>query len=78
MLIVIGILIGQLITQKPSSIVLTDTITNTQVIEKIKTEIVEQEKEIVKYKTEYIYEKENAKNINDSAAVELFYRLASE
>ena len=65
-------------TQQPSSIVSVDTITNTQVVEKIKTEIVEKEKEIVKYKTEYIYEKENAKNINDSAAVELFYKLASE
>lgn len=63
---------------QPQYIQLYDTIVDTRTVEIIKDKIVEQEKEIVKYKTEYIYEKEKANNVNDSAAIELFYKLTSE
>jgi len=74
----IGGLIGQIQVLKQSTIVQTDTIVDTQIIETIKTEIVEKEKEIVRYKTQVQYEKDSIKNIDDSSAIKLFFELINE
>ena len=78
LIIIIGLLIGRITELKQSPIIITDTITNTVEIEKIKIEIKEKEEEIEHYKEEYKYEKEQATIINDSSAIKLFYQLVWE
>lgn len=76
--VTIGVLVVRIYNiQQPSS-QLPDTIINTVVIEKLKDDIKEQETNIDNYKIDYEEEKERAKILDDSAALQLFFELASE
>lgn len=75
---VIGTLIARIEKLKESGIILPDTTTNTTQLGKIKDSINIIEKEIINYKTEYIYEKKYAESLNDSSAIQLFLELTSE
>ena len=78
LIFVIGMLVARIKTLRESTIQLPDTTTNTIVIEKIKDNIFEQEELINDYKQEYYEETKRANSLNDSAAVKLFFELASE
>lgn len=78
LIFVIGVLVARIKTLKESTTQLHDTITNTIVIEKIKGNISEQKELINDYKQEYYEETKHANSLNDSAAVKLFFELASE
>ena len=78
LIFVIGILVARIKTLEESITQLPDTVTNTVVIERIKDNISEQEELLNDYKQEYYEETKRANNINDSAAVKLFFELASE
>lgn len=78
LIFVIGTLIARIKTLEESTIQLPDTLTNTTVIEKIKDDISEQKELINDYKQEYYEETKRANSLNDSAAVKLFFELASE
>ena len=78
LIFVIGTLIARIKTLEESTTQLPDTTTNTIVIEKIKDNISEQEELLNDYKKEYYEEKERAQNLTDSAALKLFFELASE
>lgn len=78
LIFVIGTLVARIETLKQSITQLPDTVTNTIIIEKIKDDISEQEELINDYKQEYYEETKRANNLNDSAAVKLFFELASE
>lgn len=78
LIFVIGILVARIKTLEESTTQLPDTVTNTVVIEKIKDDISEQKELINDYKQEYYEETKHANNLNDSAAVKLFFELASE
>lgn len=75
---VIGLLIARIEKLKEPGIILPDTTTNTTQLGKIKDSINLIEKEIINYKTEYIYEKKYAESLNDSSAIQLFFKLTSE
>lgn len=78
LIFVIGTLVARIKTLEESTTQLPDTTTNTIVIERIKDNISEQEELINDYKQEYYEETKRANNLNDSAAVKLFFELASE
>ena len=78
LIFVIGTLVARIETLKQSITQLPDTVTNTIIIEKIKDDISEQEELINDYKQEYYEETKRANSLNDSAAVKLFFELASE
>lgn len=78
LIFVIGMLVTRIKTLRGSTIQLPDTVTNTIVIERIKDNISEQEELINDYKQEYYEETKRANSLNDSAAVKLFFELASE
>ena len=78
LIFVIGILVARIKTLEESTTQLPDTVTNTIVIEKIKNDISEQKELINDYKQEYYEETKRTNNLNDSAAVKLFFELASE
>lgn len=76
--LVIGILVVRIKKlQEPTTILPDTTIVNPHLNE-LSDSIKQKEKEIDKYKIEYIYEKEEAHFLTDSAAVQLFIELASE
>ena len=76
--IIIGVLVVRIHNIQEQSFQLPDTVINTVVIEKLKDDIKEQEANINNYKKEYEEEKERAKILDDSAALQLFFELASE
>ena len=76
--ITIGALVVRIHNIQQSSSQLPDTVINTVIIEKLKDNIKEQEDNIDNYKKEYEEEKERAKVLDDSAALKLFFELASE
>ena len=78
LIFVIGALVARIKTLEKSTTQIPDTITNTIVIERIKNNISEQEELINDYKQEYYEETKRANSLNDSAAVKLFFELASE
>lgn len=78
LIFVIGMLVARIKTLKESIIQLPDTVTNTIVIERIKDNISKQEELINDYKQEYYEETKRANSLNDSAAIKLFFELASE
>lgn len=78
LIFVVGTLVARIQTLKESITQLPDTTTNTIVIQQIKEDIKEQEDNIDNYKKEYYEEKERAQNLTDSAALKLFFELASE
>lgn len=78
LIFVVGILVARIQTLKESITQLPDTTTNTTVIQHIKEDIKEQEENIDNYKKDYYEEKERAQNLDDSAALKLFFELASE
>lgn len=76
--ITIGVLVVRIRNIQEQHSQLPDTVINTVVIEKLKDDIKEQETNIDNYKKEYEEEKERAKVLDDSAALQLFFELASE
>ena len=78
LIFVIGILVARIKTLEESTTQLPDTVTNTIVIERIKDNISEQEELLNDYKQEYYEKTKRANSLNDSAAVKLFFELASE
>ena len=78
LIFVIGTLVARIKTLEESTTQLPDTITNTTVIERIKDNISEQEELLNDYKQEYYEETKRANSLNDSAAIKLFFELASE
>lgn len=78
LILTIGVLVFRIQQYNQSNTILPDTIVNTIVIEKLKDDIKEQETNIDNYKKEYEEEKERAKILDDSAALQLFFELASE
>lgn len=76
--ITIGVLVVRIHNIQEQSSQLPDTVINTVVIEKLKDDIKEQEDNIDNYKKEYEEKKERAKVLDDSAALQLFFELASE
>lgn len=78
LIFVIGILVARIKTLEEYTTQLHDTVTNTVVIERIKDNISEQEELLNDYKQEYYEETKCANSLNDSAAVKLFFELASE
>ena len=78
LIIVIGVLIGQIQELKQSPIILRDTIVETKYLDTLKIQIAEQKENIDNYKKDYEKEKINVYNMSDSNAVKLFFELASE
>lgn len=76
--IIIGVLVVRIHNIQEQSSQLPDTVINTVVIEKLKDDIKEQEDNIDNYKIDYEEEKERVKILDDSAALQLFFELASE
>lgn len=79
-IIVIGLFIkigNSTPVERSGDVVKIDTITIRVPFEKIKEKVVTQEVIVERYKIQYEHEKEQAYNVDDSTAIELFYQLAS-
>ena len=76
--IINGLLIGRIQELKKSPIVLYDTIIDVKELKIIEKEIEQYNEKNEEYKYNYEKEKEYIQTITDSAAIELFFKLASE